>query len=67
MHAVQVSARIDESVKQAMEDDRRTNGFVMKHVIQEAILDRLDELEDTEEIDGFASSRPDPTVQRGPR
>ena len=51
MRTAQVSARIDASVMRAMQDYCRSNGIVMKHFIQEAILDRLDELADIEEIE----------------
>lgn len=51
MRTVQVSARIDASVKRALEDYCRSNGIVMKHFIQEAILDRLDELADLQDIE----------------
>ena len=50
MATVQVSARIDVALKKAIDVYCRTHGVVMNHFIQEALLDRLEELEDTEDI-----------------
>jgi predicted DNA-binding protein len=47
---VQISARVDQRVKQALDDVCRSRGFVMNHFIQEAIIDRLEELEDIEDL-----------------
>ena len=48
MATVQVNARIDAALKKALEEYCRSRGLVMNHFIQEAILDRLEELEDIE-------------------
>ena len=50
MGTVQISARIDEALKQAIEEYCKTRGIVMNHFIQEALLDRLEELEDIEDL-----------------
>jgi len=50
MATVQITARIDERLKKALEEYCRSRGIVMNHFIQEAILDRLEELEDTEDL-----------------
>ena len=50
MPLVQINARIDAEVKKAMEDYCRSRGIVMNHFVQEAILDRLEELEDVEDL-----------------
>ena len=50
MPTVQVSARIDRAVKDAVDRYCRTHGVVMNHFIQEAIVDRLEELEDVEDL-----------------
>ena len=50
MGTVQISARVDVALKRALEDYCRSRGVVMNHFIQEAILDRLEELEDTEDL-----------------
>ena len=50
MGIVQVNARIDEKLKEAVENYCKTRGIVMSHFIQEALLDRLEELEDTEDL-----------------
>ncbi len=53
MGTVQISARVDESLKNAIEEYCRSRGVVMNHFIQEALLDRLEELEDIEDLKGI--------------
>ena len=48
--AVQISARIDEQLKKAIDDYCRSRGVIMNHFIQEALLDRLEELADIEDL-----------------
>jgi hypothetical protein len=50
MASVQISARIDSALKKAVEEYCRSRGIVMNHFIQEALLDRLEELEDAEDL-----------------
>ena len=50
MTTVQINARIDAKLKKALDDYCRSRGVVMNHFIQEAILDRLEELEDAEDL-----------------
>jgi serine/threonine protein kinase HipA of HipAB toxin-antitoxin module len=50
MRTVQISARVDEALKNAIEKYCQSRGIVMNHFIQEALLDRLEELEDIEEL-----------------
>ena len=50
MAKVQISARVDETLKIALEHYCRSRGIVMNHFIQEALLDRLEELEDIEDL-----------------
>jgi len=50
MATVQINARVDESLKMAVEKYCRSRGIVMSHFIQEALLDRLEELEDVEDL-----------------
>jgi hypothetical protein len=50
MVMVQISARVDEALKNAIDEYCRSRGIVMNHFIQEALLDRLEELEDTEDL-----------------
>ncbi len=50
MAVVQISARIDERLKDAVEQYCKSRGIVMNHFIQEALLDRLEELEDIEDL-----------------
>jgi hypothetical protein len=50
MGTVQISARIDGALKQAIEKYCRSRGIVMNHFIQEALIDRLEELEDIEDL-----------------
>ena len=58
MPTVQINARIDASLKKALEEYCRARGIVMNHFIQEAIIDRLEELEDVEDL---KSIRHEPT------
>ena len=58
MGTVQISARIDEALKNAIEEYCRSRGVVMNHFVQEALLDRLEELEDMEQLKKI---RHDPT------
>ena len=58
MGTVQINARVDESLKMAVEEYCRARGIVMNHFIQEALLDRLEELEDIEDL---KSIRHEPT------
>lgn len=50
MKTVQISARIDGTLKQAIENYCRSRGIVINHFVQEALLDRLEELEDIEDL-----------------
>ena len=50
MPKVQINARIDAALKKALENYCRSRGIVMNHFIQEAIHDRLEELEDVEDL-----------------
>ena len=50
MPTVQINARIDAGLKKALEEYCRSRGIIMNHFIQEAILDRLEELEDAEDL-----------------
>lgn len=50
MATVQLNARVDEEVKRAIEDYCRPRGIVMNHFIQEALLDRLEELKDVDDL-----------------
>ncbi len=58
MGTVQINARIDERLKKALDEYCRSRGIIMNHFIQEAILDRLEELED---IDDLKAIRHEPT------
>jgi predicted DNA-binding protein len=50
MATVQINARIDSALKEALDRYCKSRGVVMNHFIQEAILDRLEELEDVEDL-----------------
>lgn len=50
METVQISARINRSLKAAIEQHCKSRGLVMNHFVQEALLDRLEELEDREDL-----------------
>ena len=63
MGTVQINARVDESLKKAVEQYCRSRGIVMNHFVQEALLDRLEELEDVEDLKKI---RHEPTRPLGP-
>jgi serine/threonine protein kinase HipA of HipAB toxin-antitoxin module len=50
MPTVQISARIDPILKRTLDEFCRSRGIVMNHFIQEAILDRLEEFDDIEDL-----------------
>jgi len=50
MSTVQISARVDRTLKTAIERYCRTHGIVINHFVQEALFDRLEELEDIEDL-----------------
>ena len=50
MATVQISARIDARLKRVLDEVCRSRGIVMNHLIQEAVLDRLEEFEDVEDL-----------------
>lgn len=50
MATVQISARVDHTLKAAVERYCKSHGIVINHFIQEALLDRLEELEDVEDL-----------------
>ena len=60
MDTVQISARINRSLKTAIEGYCKSRGLVMNHFVEEALFDRLEELEDIEELKRIRheSSRP---------
>jgi len=66
MATVQLNARVDEEIKRAIEDYCRSRGIVMNHFIQEALLDRLEELKDVDDLKllRFESKRPFADVVR---
>jgi hypothetical protein len=47
---VQINARIEARIKKALDELCRSRGIVMNHFIQEAILDRLEEYGDVEDL-----------------
>ena len=50
MATVRISARVDETLRVALKRYCRSHGIVMSHFVQKALLDRLEELEDVEEL-----------------
>ena len=50
MTTVQISARVDQTLKSAVERYCKSHGVVINHFIQEALFDRLEELEDVEDL-----------------
>ena len=58
MATTQIAARIDRRLKKALDDICKSRGLVMNHFIQEALIDKLEELED---IDDLKKIRHEPT------
>ena len=50
MAQTQLATRIDERVKQAVEEVCRARGLKMNRFIEEALVDKLEELEDQEDL-----------------
>lgn len=50
MPTVQVNVRIDVAIRKALDDYCRRHGVVRNHFIQDALIDRLEELEDIEDL-----------------
>ena len=50
MRTVQISAQVDQRLKAAIERYCRSHGIVVNHFIQEALIDRLEELEDIQDL-----------------
>ena len=46
----QITARIDVRLKKALDLYCRANGLILNHFIQEALIDRLEEMEDISEL-----------------
>jgi hypothetical protein len=58
MAQTQLATRIDERVKGAVEKICKARGQKMNHFVEEALLDKIEELEDLEEVAGL---RKEPT------
>jgi hypothetical protein len=50
MGTVQINARVDEALKRAVDQYCRSRGIAVNHFVQEALIDRLEELEDVEDL-----------------
>ena len=50
MPTIQLNIRVDPAVKRAVESYCKRHGVVMSHFVQEALIDRLEELEDGEDL-----------------
>ncbi len=50
MTTVQINVRVDPALKKAIDDYCRSRGIVLNHFVQEALIDRLEELEDIEDL-----------------
>ncbi len=50
MKKVQINVRVDAAVKNAVEAYCRLRGVAMNHFVQEALLDRLEEIRDIEDL-----------------
>ena len=56
----QLATRIDHRVKKAVEEVCNARGLKMNHFIEEALMDKLEELEDIEDLKRirFEATRP---------
>ena len=50
MMLTQLATRVDERVKQAVEDICKARGLKMNRFIEEALIDKLEELKDIEDL-----------------
>ena len=50
MAKVQINVRVDAALKAAVDRYCRSRGVIVSHFVQEALLDRLEELDDTEDL-----------------
>ena len=50
MAQAQLATRVDERVKQAVEELCRVRGWKMNRFIEDALIDKLEELEDIEDL-----------------
>jgi len=50
MSQVQLATRIDAQVKKAIEELCESRGLKMNRLIEEALIDKLEELEDAEDL-----------------
>lgn len=50
MSIVQISARIDSRIKEALDHYCERSGVKLNHLVKEAIIDKLEELEDVQDI-----------------
>lgn len=50
MATVQINVRVDPTLKRAIDEYCRSRGIVLNHFVQEALIDRLEELEDVEDL-----------------
>ena len=61
MAKVQLSARVDEALKTAVERHCKSRDIDVNHFIREALIDRLEALEDIEDIEDLTRLRHEPT------
>ena len=50
MATVQINARVDRALKKAIDDYCHSRGIIVNHFVQEALIDRLEEFEDIEDL-----------------
>ena len=50
MEKVEISVRVNAAVRNAVEGYCRLRGVAMNHFVQEALLDRLEEIQDIEDL-----------------
>ncbi len=53
MALTQLGTRIDKKVKQAVEKTCKTRGLKINRFVEDAIIDKLEEMEDLEDLDAL--------------
>lgn len=50
MPTTQINVRVERALKRAIDEHCRAHGIAVNHFVREALIDRLEELDDIEEL-----------------
>lgn len=50
MATTQINVRVDPALKRAIDEHCRSSGIAVNHFVREALIDRLEEFEDIEDL-----------------